>query len=129
MTETTIGDRIAALRKEQGLTQKELAEKMNITDKAVSKWERNLSCPDISSIPALAEILGTSTDELLSATKKEEQNRIIDLILKAVPLAMGVSLIVTSLLREINLYSGFSMTGIALFCLALLLLKSTKTHS
>lgn len=51
MKKQTLGEMIAALRKEQGLTQAALAEKMNVTDKAVSKWERDLSCPDINSLP------------------------------------------------------------------------------
>ena len=53
----TLGTRIAELRKQHGMTQLELAEKMGVTDKAVSKWERDLSCPDINSLPNLAEIL------------------------------------------------------------------------
>ncbi|MGI5977010.1 MAG: helix-turn-helix domain-containing protein [Candidatus Limivicinus sp.] len=53
----TIGTLIAELRKENNMTQAQLAEKMGVTDKAVSKWERDLSCPDINSIPKLAEIL------------------------------------------------------------------------
>ncbi len=56
----TLGIMIAELRKQHGMTQLELAEKMGVTDKAVSKWERDLSCPDINSIPNLAEILGVS---------------------------------------------------------------------
>lgn len=55
---------IAELRKEKGMTQLELAEKIGVTDKAVSKWERDLSCPDINSLPDLAEILGVTVDEL-----------------------------------------------------------------
>ncbi len=54
----TLGMMIAELRKERGLTQMELAEKMGVTDKAVSKWERDLSCPDINSLPNLADVLG-----------------------------------------------------------------------
>lgn len=61
----TLGMMIAELRKEKGMTQLELAEKMGVTDKAVSKWERDLSCPDINSLPNLAEILGVSVDELM----------------------------------------------------------------
>ena len=53
----TLGMMIAELRKQHGMTQLELAEKMGVTDKAVSKWERDLSCPDINSIPRLAEIM------------------------------------------------------------------------
>ncbi|EMC19069.1 helix-turn-helix domain-containing protein [Streptococcus mutans] len=47
------------------MTQLELAEKMRVTDKAVSKWERNLSFPDINSIPKLAEIFEVSVDDLM----------------------------------------------------------------
>lgn len=48
MKEQKIGTFIQQLRKENNLTQKELGEQLNITDKAISKWERGLSCPDIS---------------------------------------------------------------------------------
>ena len=56
---------IAALRKEQGMTQLELAEKMWVTDNAVSKWERDLSFPDVNSLPKLAESFHVSVDELM----------------------------------------------------------------
>lgn len=56
---------ITELRKEQGMTQLQLAEKMGVTDKAVSKWERDLSCPDINSLPNLAAIFDISIDELM----------------------------------------------------------------
>ena len=58
----SIGETIASLRKQKGMTQNELAEKMNVTDKAVSKWERDLSCPDINTISKLADILETRND-------------------------------------------------------------------
>ena len=67
MSNKSIGEMISSLRKGKGMTQNDLAEKMNVTDKAVSKWERNLSCPDVNSIPKLAEILGTTVEELLNA--------------------------------------------------------------
>ena len=70
MSNKSIGEVISSLRKEKGMTQSDLAEKMNVTDKAVSKWERNLSCPDVNSIPKLAEILGTTVEELLNAQGK-----------------------------------------------------------
>lgn len=62
----TLGERIASLRKKAGLTQEELAEKLGISPQAVSKWENDISCPDIMSIPNVAKILGVSTDTLLS---------------------------------------------------------------
>lgn len=60
---------IAQLRKSKKMTQKELAAKLSVTDKAVSKWERGLSCPDIALLAPLAEILGVTTGELLSGEK------------------------------------------------------------
>lgn len=69
MDENKIGQFIAELRKEKNMTQKDLAEQLHITDKAVSKWERGLSCPDISLLSPLAEILGVTTGELLNGQK------------------------------------------------------------
>lgn len=63
--ESTIGKRIAAGRKQMRLTQDQLAEKLGLTAQAVSKWENDLSCPDITMLPKLADIFGMSTDELL----------------------------------------------------------------
>lgn len=63
--EQTLGKRIVAGRKRIGLTQEQLAEQLGVTAQAVSKWENDQSCPDISMLPKLAEIFGISTDELL----------------------------------------------------------------
>lgn len=65
MEQKTIGSFIAILRKANGMTQKELAEKLNVSDKAVSRWERNESAPDLMLIPIIAEIFGITADELL----------------------------------------------------------------
>lgn len=62
----TLGMRIASARKAKGLTQEELAEKLGVSSQAVSKWENDLSCPDISLLPKLAQVLGMSVDELLT---------------------------------------------------------------
>lgn len=67
---------VAELRKEKGLTQKELAEKINISDKAVSKWETGNSIPDISLLVPLAEILGVSVTELLECRRMEIQDNL-----------------------------------------------------
>ena len=98
MSEKSFGTMIATLRKEKDVTQLDLARKMGVTDKAVSKWERDLSFPDISSLPKLAEELGVTVDELLKAkTEKPERESatqkarpLVELVLKAVALAMGV---------------------------------------
>lgn len=65
MEKKTIGSFIAALRKANGLTQKQLADKLNVSDKAVSRWERDECAPDLSLIPVLAEIFGVTSDEIL----------------------------------------------------------------
>ena len=57
---------LVQLRKERGMTQKDLAERLYVSDKAVSKWERGLSLPDISLLQPLAELLEVSVTELLS---------------------------------------------------------------
>ena len=69
----TLGQRIAHYRKQAGLTQEELAEKCSVTPQAVSKWENDINAPDISLIPALANLFGISCDELLGARKEETQ--------------------------------------------------------
>ena len=65
MEKKTIGAFIAALRKANGLTQKQLADKLNVSDKAVSRWERDETLPDLTLIPVIAEIFGVTSDELL----------------------------------------------------------------
>ena len=62
----TLGARIAELRKEKGLTQEELAKQLGISSQAVSKWEKDISCPDIMILPSLAKILGVSIENLLT---------------------------------------------------------------
>ena len=125
----TMGQRICTLRKQQGLTQKQLAEQMNVTDKAVSKWERDLSCPDIASIPQLANVLGISMEELLQAeqkftAKKQEMRTLRRLIYKSVALAMGVAVVVLAVfLKQLDLYSGITMLGIGLCCVGLYLFE------
>ena len=64
----TMGKRISDLRKGKGMTQEQLAQLLGVTPQAVSKWENDLSCPDISILPQLAEALGVTTDELLGRT-------------------------------------------------------------
>jgi transcriptional regulator with XRE-family HTH domain len=66
MDNEKIGRLIFSLRKEKNLTQKQLADFMNISDKAISKWERGLGCPDVSLLPDLSNIFGVNLEELLS---------------------------------------------------------------
>lgn len=69
--EETLGKRIVARRKQMGLTQDKLAELLGVTAQAVSKWENDQSCPDITMLPRLAEVFGCTTDELLGLAPKQ----------------------------------------------------------
>ncbi len=62
----TLGMRIAALRREKGMKQDDLAEKLGVSSQAVSKWENDVSCPDIMLLPKLAKELGVTSDMLLT---------------------------------------------------------------
>lgn len=119
----TLGALIARTRKEKGMTQLELAEKMGVTDKAVSKWERDLSCPDVSSLPALAQVLGLSLEELMQGQSKapspeNQVSTLVGLILKGVALAMGVAVAVLSMLGAITPQQAMPLLGLGLACLA-----------
>ena len=88
----TIGKRISEQRKSKGLKQDELAEKLLVSPQAVSKWENDLSCPDISVLPELSKILGITVDEPLSGKKEntvqfvpeDERKNINDMMLRIV---------------------------------------------
>ena len=69
--ENTLGKRITNLRKAKELKQEQIAEMLHVSPQAVSKWENDLTCPDISILPELAKILGVSIDELLIGKKEE----------------------------------------------------------
>ena len=132
MKKKTLGMMIASLRKENGMTQLDLAEKMGVTDKAVSKWERDISCPDVNTIPKLAEIFGISVDELMQIKAeaqgdgKKNITPLVHLIMKAVALAMGVVVVVLSIMGELEVNSGLGMLGIGLACLAVTSLEKKK---
>ena len=129
----SIGEIIASLRKAKGMTQNELAEKMNVTDKAVSKWERDLSCPDVNTISKLADILDVSVEELLKAKKKDEPNTkikdLVNLIFKAVALAMGIAVVVLNILNQIDVKSSIIMLGIGIVCISIYLLDNKENNS
>ena len=110
------------------MTQKELANLLNITDKAVSKWARGIACPDTQTIPKVAQILDLTIEELLVGESSAPSGHkgveyLIPLILKAVPLAMGIAITVTAVLGQLDVQSGFSMVGIGLACIGIYLLR------
>lgn len=127
MSEKSFGTTIATMRKEKGMTQLDLAQKLGVTDKAVSKWERDLSFPDISSLPKLAEELGVSVDELLEAKKgdagrestAQKVRPLVELVLKAVALAMGVGVTALTIMDEVTPNDALRLLGIGLACLAI----------
>ncbi len=120
----TLGMTIAERRKALGLTQLELAERVGVTDKAVSKWERELSCPDIGTLPALAEVFGVSVDELMqgrpdAGTSGKQTKEILSTVLDAVALAMGVAVTALAAMGRLESGAAVTMLGIGLACTAL----------
>ena len=123
MEKQTLGQKIFELRKAKNMTQLELANQLNITDKAVSKWERDISCPDINTFPKLAEILGVSVDELLPANanakaEHDEKKDAFDMVLKAIPLAMSVAVIILTLVDQLYWEDAVSLLGLAVLAIA-----------
>ena len=120
----TIGKRIAHLRKEKGLTQEELAPHMGISPQAVSKWEHDQTCPDISDLPKLARLFGVTVDELLEGREAlpavrilppEERKDIKDMLLRiTVDSAQGdkVRVNLPMALMEIAMEIGMEMPQI-----------------
>ena len=135
MKKQTLGMMISTLRKEKGMTQLELSEQMGVTDKAVSKWERDLSFPDINSIPKLAEIFEVSVDELMQVKTETKENigknkvtEIVDTALKGISIAMGIAVAVLSILGELETKSAFIMLGIGLASVSISLLKDKQVE-
>lgn len=142
-----IGKFILILRKEQWLTQSQLAEKLNVTNKAISKWERGLGAPDISLLRNLSNILKVSINEILigekleSITKEQSDEILVESIFlyqeKGIKKTISISLIifmftffvaslvifnVSMILSRFYLYVVFSILG----CLFISLLFSIK---
>lgn len=136
MNDKKMGDLIAELRKQKNMTQKDLADQLNVTDKAVSKWERGISCPDIASIPLLAQTLGITSEELLNIQKEEvptatreplkKIEKSIPLILTAVGLAMGIATLVNSILGKSDPQTSVTTLSIGLTCICLVLLINRR---
>ena len=130
MKKETLGMMIATKRKELGMTQLDLAEKMGVTDKAVSKWERDLSYPDINSFPQLAEIFGMSVDDLMQVKRESMEQGdkttvkdIFRLIPRAVCVAMGVAVAALGILGQIDTQKAVIMLGIGVACAGISLLE------
>lgn len=125
--EKSLGKVIAELRKENNMTQMDLAEKMCVTDKAVSKWERDISCPDIKTINKLAEIFNVDINMLLNTkvnTKSIKTHSIINQILSSVAVAMGVACIVLLLINKVDIKDAILMLAIGLTSIGMYILKN-----
>ena len=122
-----LGEKIAQLRKDKNMTQSELAEKMCITDKAVSKWERDISHPDVRIIQKLAQIFDVSIEELMGevteTTKTENKTKnLIMLILRCVGFALAVAVLVMSIIGKLDIAEAvkllaLSVTALGLHCI------------
>ena len=131
MSNKSMGEFISKLREEKGLTEKELGEKLGITEKNISEWEKNVSAPDASAISKLSEFFGVSSEEFTNSKTSSNPvikkiNYIIDIVLRAIPVAMGAALIVTTTTGQIDLKSGFMMLGISVASIGIYLLKNEK---
>lgn len=110
MYQIKMGKFISELRKEKGLTQKDIGDKLNITDNSVSKWERGINAPDIYYLGPLSEILGVSVKELLNGEKnarkkkKKADNRKVVLETKKLSKKFGNKEILKSI--DMTIYEG-----------------------
>ena len=120
---TVLGLKISYYRRLLGLTQAELAEKLGISSQAVSKWENDQTCPDISLLPLLAKTLSISTDELLTGKKEEtqavrmlpenERKKIEDMLLRIMITGKGGDVVRVNLplaIIKVILDSGLNMS-------------------
>lgn len=123
MDKEKVGALIAALRKERGLTQKELAQELFVSDKAVSKWERGLAMPDVTLLIPLSESLGITVTELLegrrlTAAEPMRVEQVEEIVKKAITLPDTRQSLSMSIGKRICIYFG----GLALAIIEVLLL-------
>ena len=86
-----IGEKILQLRKKEGMSQEELAEKLNVTRQTISKWETNQSAPDFEKIIPLCEVFNIKADELLRGEIKEKDQSDDKIIRKKTALKVSIS--------------------------------------
>ena len=112
MDNIQFGAFVAQLRKERGLTQKELADKLNVTDKAVSKWETGKGFPDVKLLEPLAQVLGVSLVELMQGKRQEAETLTVAEADAVISQAMGQSER-TTVRRYLRLFRWFLITACA----------------
>lgn len=131
METKSIGYVISEQRKAHGWTQKQLADLLGVTDKAVSKWECNKSLPDVALLAQLSEVLEIPVDELLrkgsvSTMNTSKISETVDLIFKAIAMAMGMAVVVLSILGVTDTSTNCLLLGIGLACTGIILLNSKQ---
>ncbi len=124
----SLGERLYELRKKKGLSQEEVAEKLNVTRQSVSKWETDESKPDFDKIVPICELYEISTNELLSGTQEEKEEKEVEVINKdnkkkrAIFISIAVFLyflaIIWIMISEttFNLNDGIVVGGFFLIC-------------
>ncbi len=124
----SLGERLYELRKKKGLSQEEVAEKLNVTRQSVSKWETDESKPDFDKIVPICELYEISTNELLNGTKEEKEEKEVEVINndnrknRAIIISIAVFLYFAALIWIVvsevafNLNEGFMVGGFFLIC-------------
>ena len=124
----SLGERLYELRKKKGLSQEEVAEKLNVTRQSVSKWETDESKPDFDKIVPICELYEISTNELLNGTKEEKEEKEVEVInndnkkKRAIIISTAVFLYFAALIWIVvsevafNLNEGFMVGGFFLIC-------------
>lgn len=127
----SIGSLISSKRKEKNMTQNDLALKLNVTDKAVSKWERDICFPDVVLLPEIAEILDLNLEDLILGRKRTSSN-LFDLVLTAVSFAMGTAVFILSVLERLGFSNDsvqsidlLGMCGLGILLISFKALKNT----
>lgn len=127
----SIGSLISSRRKEKNMTQNDLALKLNVTDKAVSKWERDICFPDVALLPEIAEILDLNLEDLIRGRKRTSPN-LFDLVLTAVSFAMGTAVFILSVLERLGLTNdavrSVDLLGMCGLGILLISFKSLKKY-
>jgi len=116
MDQIKIGRFISTKRKEKNITQSELAEKLNITDRAISKWENGVCLPDASNMPELCEILDITINDLFSGEvvdMKDNEKRLENNLLEMVKIKESRD----KELLSMEIFMGIIMTIVMLFCI------------
>ena len=121
MDASKVGDKICTLRKNKGWTQKQIAEQLHLTDKAVSKWERGLCFPDLSLLEPLATLLDISVPELLGVeqgTSKEIIMSVTEIsshekatIKKSFKSRAWINIVISSCLIISQIAAGYILAG------------------